>query len=142
MTLKERINIDFMDAYKNKDMKKKDFLGVLKGMIQTNEGKQIISTDENVLKIIKSIEKGVIENIEGRKKSGLDVSEQELELSYIKPYQPTLMTEYEIRFIVKHIISVSANKNQGFLMGIFNKENVGKAFDNKIVSKIIQEELV
>ena len=77
MTLKERINIDFMDAYKNKDMKKKDFLGVLKGMIQTNEGKQIISTDENVLKIIKSIEKGVIENIEGRKKSGLDVSEQE-----------------------------------------------------------------
>jgi uncharacterized protein YqeY len=142
MTLKERINIDFMDAYKNKDMKKKDFLGVLKGMIQTNEGKQIISTDENVLKIIKSIEKGVIENIEGRKKSGLDVSEQELELSYIKPYQPTLMTEDEIRFIVKHIISVSTNKNQGFLMGTFNKENVGKAFDNKIVSKIIQEELV
>jgi uncharacterized protein YqeY len=131
-----------MDAYKNKDMKKKDFLGVLKGMIQTNEGKQIISTDENVLKIIKSIEKGVIENIEGRKKSGLDVSEQELELSYIKPYQPTLMTEDEIRFIVKHIISVSTNKNQGFLMGTFNKENVGKAFDNKIVSKIIQEELV
>ena len=52
------------------------------------------------------------------------------------------MTEDEIRFIVKHIISVSTNKNQGFLMGTFNKENVGKAFDNKIVSKIIQEELV
>lgn len=141
MTLKEHINIDFMDAYKNKDMKKKDFLGVLKGMVQTNEGKQIPSTDENILKIIKSIEKGIIENIEGRKKSGLDISEQELELLYIKPYQPTLMGEDEIRFIVKEIISKSTNKNQGFLMGVFNKENTGKAFDNKMVSKIIQEEL-
>jgi len=142
MLLKERINADFLEAYKAKDMVKKNFLSVLKGMIDTNIGKGIEATDENVLKAIKSMEKGVIENIEGRKSSGLDISEQELELSYLKPYQPTLMSEDEIRVIVKDLISSAANKNLGFLMGMFNKTNTGKAFDNNVVSKVIKEELV
>jgi hypothetical protein len=142
MLLKERINADFLEAYKAKDMVKKNFLSVLKGMIDTNIGKGIEATDENVLKAIKSMEKGVIENIEGRKSSGLDISEQELELSYLKPYQPTLMSEDEIRVIVKDLINSVTNKNLGFLMGMFNKTNTGKKFDNNVVSKVIKEELV
>jgi hypothetical protein len=51
-------------------MDKKNFLGVLKGAIQTQEGKQIESTDENVLKVIKAFEKGITETIEGKKKIG------------------------------------------------------------------------
>ena len=39
MSLKEQINADFLAAYKNKEMAKKNFLGVLKGSIQTKEGK-------------------------------------------------------------------------------------------------------
>ena len=94
------------------------------------------------LTAIKSMEKGVIENIEGRKSSGLDISEQELELSYLKPYQPSLMSEDEIRVIVKDLIGSATNKNLGFLMGMFNKTNTGKKFDNNVVSKVIKEELV
>ena len=138
----EKINADFLEAYKAKDFLKNNFLGVLKGSIQTNIGKGIPSTDDNVLKVIKSMEKGVIENIEGRKSSGLDIFEQELELSYLKPYQPTLMSEDEIRAIVKELINNSTNKSLGFLMGTFNKQNPGKAFDNNTVSKIIKEEIV
>lgn len=139
MTLKEKINADFMEAYKNKDMKKKDFLGVLKGAIQTQEGKQIPSTDENVRKVIKSLQKGILENIEGRKATNLDITEQEAELSFLKPYQPTLMSDDEIKKIVSEILSRPINKNVGFLMGTFTKENNGKAFDNKRVMEIIKE---
>jgi uncharacterized protein YqeY len=143
MKLKERINTDFMEAYKSKNMGKKNFLSVLKGTIQTQEGKQIESTDENVLKVIKSFEKGINETIEGKIKLQLDIEEQKLELSYLQPYLPTLMGEDEIRLIVKEIVSrEDINKNQGFLMGLFNKEQKGKGFDNKTVSKIINEELV
>lgn len=142
MTIKERINSDFMEAYKSKDMEKKNFLGVLKGAIQTQEGKQIESTDENVLKVIKAMEKGLNETVEGKSKMGMDVSKQTLELSYLKVYMPEMMSEDEIRSIVKEMLSREGiNKNQGFLMGIFNKEQKGKGFDNKAVSKIIVEEL-
>jgi uncharacterized protein YqeY len=142
MTIKDRINTDFMEAYKAKNMEKKNFLGVLKGAIQTQEGKNIESTDENVLKVIKSLEKGINENIEGRKATGLDTAEQELELSYIKPYQPELMGEDIIREKVRLIILEVGKANLGLLMGTFNKQNAGKAFDNKVVSNIIKEELV
>jgi len=142
MKIKEKINVDFMEAYKSKNMGKKNFLGVLKGAIQTQEGKQIESTDENVLKVIKSFEKGINETIEGKIKLQLDIEEQKLELSYLQPYLPALMSEDEVRSIVKEIVSREGiNKNAGFLMGTFNKEQKGKAFDNKAVSKIITEEL-
>ena len=59
MLLKEKINLDFVEAYKAKQMDKKNFLGVLKGAIQAQEGRMIDSTDENVLKVIKAMEKGI-----------------------------------------------------------------------------------
>lgn len=142
MIIKDQINADFMEAYKAKNMEKKNFLGVLKGAIQTQEGKNIESTDENVLKVIKSLEKGINENIVGRKAIGLDTDEQELELSYIKPYQPELMSEDIIREKVRLIILEVGKANLGLLMGTFNKQNTGLAFDNKVVSNIIKEELV
>lgn len=142
MTIKEQINIDFMESYKAKNMEKKNFLGVLKGAIQTQEGKNVESTDENILKVIKSLEKGINETIRVRNDSGLDISEQELELSYIKPYQPELMSEDIIREKVRLIIIEVGKSNVGLLMGTFNKQNIGLAFDNKVVSNIIKEELV
>lgn len=141
MTLKESVKSDFMSAYKAKDMVKKNFLSVLKGSIETNEGKGIESNDVNVLKLIKSLEKGLNETIIALKENGLDTSETENELNYLKPYLPTLMSEDEVRNLIKVMISKTDNKNQGFLMGQFIKENQGKGFDNKIVSNIIKEEL-
>jgi uncharacterized protein YqeY len=140
--LKEKINNDFMEAYKAKNMEKKNFLGVLKGAIQTQEGKMIESTDENVLKVIKALEKGLIETIESKNRIGQDPSKVETELSYLQPYLPSLMSEDEIRYVVKELLNREGiNKNLGFLMGMFNKEQRGKSFDNKAVSKIINEEL-
>ncbi len=142
MTLKEKINADFMEAYKAKDMKKKDFLGVVKGSIQTQESKAGFETnDTGYLKVIKSIEKGIVETLEGNKKIGADFSEQELELSYLKPYLPELMSEVEIRNNIHQVIIDSGETNMGKIMGLFNKTFAGKAFDNKLVAQLIKEEL-
>jgi len=142
MTIKERINADFMEAYKAKEMNKKNFLGVLKGAIQTQEGKNIESSDENVLKVIKSIEKGINESIEGLLFQGLPIDEQTLELSFLAPYLPTLMSEEKIRENIHHVIIESGETNMGKIMGLFNKTYAGQAFDNKLVARLIKEELV
>jgi uncharacterized protein YqeY len=71
----------------------------------------------------------------------LDVSEQEAELSFIKPYQPALMSEEEIRVNIHQVIIDSGESNIGKIMGLFNKKFAGQAFDNKIVSKLLKEEL-
>lgn len=143
MLLKEKINLDFMEAYKSKNMDKKNFLGTLKGAIQTQEAKLIESSDENILKLIKAFEKGINETIEAKKKLNEDYTKSQEELNYLSPYLPTLMSDSEIREIVLEIINRDGvNKNQGFLMGLFNKEQKGKSFDNKLVSKIINEALV
>lgn len=144
MTLKEQINADFLAAYKAKEMTKKNFLGTLKSQIQNNETKElkVESTDENVLKVIKSFEKGLNETIEAKKKLNQATTDEELELSFLQPYLPKLMSEDEVRVIVTEILArPNINKNAGFLMGTFNKENNGKAFDNKIVQKLFNEQL-
>ena len=143
MTLKEQIDNDFKEAYKARNMAKKTFLGVVKGAIQTQEGNMVPSTDENVLKIVKKFEKSINEMITSKIKLGHSVEDEKLELEYIQPYLPQLMGEDEIRAIVKDLVSrPDINKNQGVLMGTFNREQKGKAFDNKTVSKIITESLV
>jgi uncharacterized protein YqeY len=142
MKIKEKINSDFIEAYKAKDMEKKNFLGVLKGAIQTQEGNLIESTDENVLKVIKSFEKSIRQTIEAKVKLDESTFKQEMELTYLAPYLPKLMSESEISSIIDEILSrPNINKNIGFLMGTFNKENNGKAFDNKVVSILITNKL-
>jgi uncharacterized protein len=142
MKLKEQINTDFIEAYKTKNMEKKNFLGVLKGAIQTQEGNLIESTDENVLKVIKSFEKSIKQTVEAKVKLDESTFEQEMELTYLEPYLPKLMSESEISSIIDEILSrPNINKNQGFLIGTFNKENNGKAFDNKVVLSLIASKL-
>jgi uncharacterized protein YqeY len=142
MKLKEQINTDFIEAYKAKNMEKKNFLGVLKGAIQTQEGNLIESTDENVLKVIKSFEKSIKQTIEAKVKLDESTFQQEMELSYLEPYFPKLMNESEISPIIDEILlRPNINRNIGFLMGVFNKENNGKSFDNKLVSNLIANKL-
>jgi uncharacterized protein YqeY len=128
MTLKEQISKDFITAFKAKEMEKKNFLGLIKGEIQTSEGRGIVSTDENVLTILKKVEKSL-------KQTNTDESLKELE--YIKGYLPTMMSEELIRVTIQGMINNGAN-NIGQIMGGFNTQFKGKA-DNKLVSQIIKE---
>lgn len=128
MSLKERINADFMTAFKEKDMKRKNFLGVVKGEIQTEEGRGTVATDEVVMGILRKMEKSLTQT---------NTSESLTELEYIKPYLPQLMSEDQIRTILFGYKSNGLD-NVGVLMGSFNRDHKGLA-DNKVVSSIIKE---
>lgn len=134
MSIKEKINQDFMSAFKSKDMSKKNFLGVVKGEIQNEFGRSGKDDDTTILSILKKMEKSL-------KQTNTEDSLKELE--YLIPYMPKTMSDDEVRGIVKEILGRdSINKNMGVIMGMFNKEQSGKSFDNKLVSQIIKEELV
>jgi uncharacterized protein YqeY len=126
MTLKEQINADFLTAFKAKEMTKKNFLGLLKGEIQNAELRGIPSTDENVLSVLKKMEKSL-------KQTNTDESLSELE--YLNPYLPQLMSGDEILAIIKECREKGLT-SVGQIMGAFNKDYKGKA-DNQLVSKLI-----
>jgi uncharacterized protein YqeY len=128
MTLKERINADFIEAFKAKDMAKKTFLGILKGEIQNEEGRGTVSTDESVLNIIKKMEKSL---------KTTNTPESMSELEFIKPYLPILMGEDKIREVLTNYKN-NGITNMGQMMGEFNKSFKGMA-DNKLVSEIVKE---
>ncbi len=130
MSLREQINAEFMTAFKNKEMDKKNFLGVVKGEIQNEEGRGVNVTDEVVISILKKMEKSLKQT---------NTSESLSELEYIKPYLPQLMDETLIRSIIESYKNTGIT-NVGQMMGTFNKEYSGKA-DNSLVSKIVKEVL-
>lgn len=133
MSIKEKINEDFMSAFKNKDMARKNFLGVVKGEIQNEVGRSGKDDDATVLGILKKMEKSLKQT---------NTEEALKELTYLTPYMPATMPDDEIRTIVKEILTrEGTTKNIGFVMGVFNKEQNGKSFDNKVVAQIIKEEL-
>jgi len=130
MTLKEQINADFMAAFKAKDMDRKNFLGVVKGEIQNEEGRGSVATDDVVMGILRKMEKSLTQT---------NTPESLAELEYIKPYLPQLMGEDQIRTIISGY-RANGLDNMGALMGAFNKDHKGLA-DNKLVSAIIKEML-
>ncbi len=130
MNLKERINADFMEAFKAKDFARKNFLGILKGEIQNEEGRGTVATDAVVMSILKKMEKSL----------KLASSEETLtELGFLEPYLPTMMTEEQIVTVINDLVAGGAN-NIGSIMGTFNKTYVGQA-DNAIVSRLAKEAL-
>ena len=128
MNLKEQINVDFIKAFKAKEMERKNFLGLLKSEIQNEEGRGTVTTDGTVLIILRKMEKAL---------KLTNNSESLVELSYMEPYLPSLMTEEQIRTIVKTYKDAGLT-NAGQMMGLFSRDYKGLA-DNKLVSTIISE---
>ncbi len=129
MTLKERISADFMLAFKAKEMERKNFLGVVKGEIQNEEGRGTVATDEVVLSILRKMEKSLTQT---------NTEESLGELEYIKPYLPKMMEAEDIEAIILGYSNDKGLSNMGDMMKEFNANFKGKA-DNKLVSSIINK---
>ena len=130
MNLIEMVNADFMSAYKEKNMEKKDFLGVLKTEV-TKETKT--PDDMYVIGKIKSM----IKNAE----STNSLSETELEI--LNGYLPKQLTEEEIKTFILNIITdngFSGGKDMGKVMGMVSKQLGGQA-DGKTISGIVRAKL-
>jgi uncharacterized protein YqeY len=129
MELLEKLDSDFINAFKSKQIDKKNFLGVIRGEIQTQKGKGIEPTNENVIKIIKKIEKSLIE---------VGTEEAKLELTYLEPYLPKMLSEEETKQILMDFVTTESNKNLGTIMKYFN-ENYKGLVDNKIVQQLAKQ---
>lgn len=128
MNLIEKINQEFMLAYKAKDMEKKDFLGVLKTEV-TKESKT--PEDTYVVSKIKSM----IKNAEATN----SLSDSELEI--LNNYLPQQLNEDTLREIIKDVVeknNIQSPKEMGKVMS-FLKTGFDGQYDGKIASKITKE---
>jgi uncharacterized protein YqeY len=131
MTLKERINADYMTAFKAKDSVTKNLLSVIKGEIQTIEKNSGIDNmpDEDVIKILNKTVKSLKETL-----NVSDSVDTKLELAIVEAYLPKQLSKEEI------FNKVTELKNSGVTnIGQIMKEFAGLQVDRKIVSEVIKE---
>jgi uncharacterized protein YqeY len=129
--LKEKISLDYMSAFKEKNTVAKNLLSVVKGEIQTTEkniGVENLS-DEEVTKILTKTSKSLKES-----QSKFPSAQTAEELFIIESYLPSQLSEGEIREKIKCFIS----------NGVSNVGEIMKAFssipaDKKLVSQIYNE---
>jgi len=131
--LKSRVNKDYMKALKEKNSLKKNLFSVIKGEIQRVEKNQKLEnlSDEEVLKIITKTYKSLKE----MESLGNESSKEESLL--LESYLPKLLSEEEVREIIKGLIYVDESINIGKIMSHFSNFSA----DKKSVSSIAREEL-
>ena len=128
MKLIERISNDFTEAYKAKDMDKKNFLGVIKTEV-TKESKT--PEDSYIISKLKSM----IKNAEATN------SLTDNELSILNEYLPTQLTEETLRDAIKLLIDdyeLSSLKEMGKVM-TYLKNNFDGQYDGRMASRITKE---
>jgi len=131
MTLKEKINADFMTAFKSKNMVAKSILSVVKGEIQTiekNVGSDNLS-DAEVTKILTKTVKSLKETI-----SLTNDEKSKVELSVIEVYLPTQMSKEEVTAKVTELVNSGITQ-----IGAIMKEFATLPADKKMVSESIKE---
>ena len=128
MKLIDKISNDFVEAYKAKDMNRKNFLGVIKTEV-TKEDKK--PEDSYIISKLKSM----VKNAEATN------SLTNEELLIIDEYLPTQMSEDMLRSKIESIIkdqSLSGIKDMGKVMG-YLKSNYDGEYDGKMASIITKE---
>lgn len=128
MSLKEKINADYMSAFKSKNVVAKNLLSVVKGEIQTiekNIGADSLSDDE----VVKILNKTVKSLKETQSKSPSAQTAEELFI--IESYLPKQMTEEEIISKIEELISAGASSTGEIMRGF-----AGLPADRKMVSEI------
>lgn len=131
MTLKEKVNADYMKAFKEKNTAIKNLLSVVKGEIQTiekNTGSDSLS-DEEVLKIFNKTSKSLKETIKVS-----DDEESKLQLVVVESYLPKLMSKEEVTAKVNELVTSGINQ-----IGAIMKEFATLPADKKMVSEAIKE---
>jgi len=142
MTLKEKINKDYIEAFKAKNTVAKNLLSVIKGEIQTiekNTGTENLS-DEDVTKILNKTVKSLKETIKSLAPidgNGEGIVQAVAELAIVESYLPTQLSVEEIQSKIDALVA-SGVKNIGMIMKEFNSLPV----DKKVVSELVKKTIV
>ncbi len=137
MTLKEKINKDYLEAFKAKNTVAKNLLSVIKGEIQTIEKNTGVAnlSDENVTKILNKSVKSLKETLSSV--SGEKAESVQVELNIVESYLPKQLSIEEIQSKIDTLVA-SGVKNMGQIM----KEFSTLPADKKIVSELAKKSLV
>lgn len=145
--LKEKIQLDFVSAMKEKNVISKTALSSLKSKIteaeKLNGNKEL--NDNEVVKVVTNCIKQRKQSVEEFTKGNrLELAENELnEIKVLEVYLPKQMTEEEIETEVRTIMESISDKTNvqrlvGQTIGQFNKKFTGTA-DITIVKNIIEK---
>ena len=135
MTIKAKITADFLIAFKARETEKKNLLGLIKATIDTEEksaNNQGELSDENVIKILAKFEKNIGEIISAVSNDTNALAKAQAELSIVKSYMPSKLTEDEIKAEIEKAIQNGAT-NLGGIMAWFKD----KQADKKLVSSLV-----
>ena len=138
MTLKEKINKDYIEAFKAKNVVAKNLLSVIKGEIQTiekNTGVENLS-DEDVTKILNKSVKSLKEILSSLSETE-KISATQTELQIVESYLPKQLSVEEIQSKIDALVA-SGVKNLGQIM----KEFSSLPADKKVVSELAKKSIV
>ena len=147
MSLKENILTDIKVAMKEKDTKKLEVLRFVNSQIKNREIeiRPETITDSDIIKVLKKYIKQRKESMEQFKSHGRDdlVESEAYQAKVVEFYLPQMMSEDEIRAIVKEVIDetgASSMKEMGTVMkGVMAK--AGDLADAKMLSQMVKSEL-
>lgn len=142
MTLKEKINKDYIEAFKEKFTLKKNLLSVIKAEIQTVEKNTSVEnlSDDDVTKILNKFVKSLKETlrtlapVDG---NGENLTQTAVELAIVECYLPKQLSIEEIQIKIDALVASGVN-NIGQIM----KEFSSLPADKKIVSEIAKKSLI
>lgn len=150
MSIKEQIFSDLKEAMKAKDKERLQVLRSLKAKLMEKEieertGGDAELSDESALQVLTKAAKQRKESIEQFENGGRDdlAEKEKSELEIIEAYLPEMMSEDEVRKIVKEKIAqlgASGPQDMGKVMGPLMGQLKGKA-DGSVVSRLVKEEL-
>ena len=129
--LKEKINADYMTAFKSKDTVAKNLLSVIKGEIQTLEKNSGVTnlSDDDVIKILAKTRKSLEET-----RSKFPSDQVSTELYIVESYLPKQMSEDEIRSKIQELVESGQAGNIAEVMRAFGSLPA----DRKLVASVYQ----
>ena len=129
--LKEKINADYMTAFKSKDTVAKNLLSVIKGEIQTLEKNSGVTnlSDDDVVKILAKTRKSLEET-----RSKFPSDQVSTELYIVESYLPKQMSEDEIRSKIQELVESGQAGNIAEVMRAFGSLPA----DRKLVASVYQ----
>jgi hypothetical protein len=145
MTLEEKINADLKTAMLAREEATVRGLRAIKSAIilaKTEKGAgRVISAEKEVQMLQKLLKQRRDSIVEFEKASRTDlVTKEKEELTVIEKYLPAMMSEDEVREVVKKVLAetgATTQKEMGKVMGIVSKQLAGKA-DNKMVADTVK----
>ena len=147
MLLRDQLKNDLLDAMKQKDQIKADTIRAVNTVILNKEhaGNDIKIDNEDIIQIIQKEVKLRTDSIDIFQKANRQdlINRAKSEINVLNKYLPDLLSEIDIKEIIKKIISKFKEltiKDFGTIMKLVMNEVKGKA-DGKLVNKLVTEVL-